>query len=354
MNVLVLGSTKHLTSDTDRQAFKGACRDIGSALAAGRHTVILGSDNGQTADLHVAEGLASVQGTHDVIVHYSNEPELVPANANQNDVPFREGSRSLFPQLNMRHKKDVGSWAVAHTASIRDANVVVMIGGGRRCDLVGHLAPVLETPVLAVPIFGGAAQAAWAEFKSQYKSCGISDDEMESISIYWKSASASAVVSAARKLYQHNPFKNESATALIVMSFVAALSLASWIGIFVLASKGSVDLDSAFFSLLGLSAIMGTALRSTTSALRDPAYRIDMSRMCIELATGLILSFGFMLLYLVGSLFITGKIEQLHSPHDFARVAVSISAIGLATAFLLERAANELGKKLEAVHGVFK
>jgi hypothetical protein len=352
MKVLVLGSTKLLTSETELQAFKGACRDIGSALAAGEHTVILGSDNGQTADLYVVQGLASVPGTHNVIVHYSNQQEVAPADANQNDVPFLQGSTSLFPQLNMRHIKDIGPWAVAHSASIRDADVVVMIGGGRRCDLVGHLASVLETPVLAVPIFRGSAQAAWSEFKSQYKTCGITDEEMESISVYWKNTSGSAVVSAARKLYQHNPFKNESTKALAVVSIVAVVSLALWIGIFVLASKAFVSFNLAFFALLGLSAIMGTALRTTNSALRDPAYRIGMSRMCIELVTGLILSFGFMLLYLVGSLFITGDMKQLHTSDDFMRVAVSLSAIGLATAFLLESATNALGKKLEAT--VFK
>ncbi len=186
MKILIAGSMKTPASETAFQSFKSACREIGRELATNGHTILLGSDSNKTADRYVMEGLSSVPGQHDVIVYYS---EMVDADeaAHENRVPFPQADPS---SVRIRHKPYSGQWTVAHTAGINAADVVLLIGGSRRCDLVGSMARVVGKPVLALPLFGGAAETVWKEINSAYDGCGISEQEMESLKL-WKGESAS-------------------------------------------------------------------------------------------------------------------------------------------------------------------
>jgi hypothetical protein len=152
-----------------------------------------------------------------VVVHCPDKQAEV-TKGEENVIPFIQDGAPLFPKVNLKRRNYSGSWAVAHVAAIKDSDVVILIGGGLRCDLVGHFACVLEKPVLAVKIFDGAAEKAWSQFQMQYTNCGITKNEIEAISVTWTpNTSGSAVVSSARKLHEKNPFKNQSPMTLPIV-----------------------------------------------------------------------------------------------------------------------------------------
>lgn len=344
MKILIVGSMKQPTSKAEFQSFQNACREIGKELATNGHTILLGSDSNKTADRYVMEGLSSARGQHNVIVYYSEMVDVDEA-ADENRVPFPKAD---LPTIRIRHKPYSGPWSVAHTAGINAADVTLLIGGARRCDLVGHMARALGKPVLAMRFFGGAAEAVWKEINSAYDNCGISEQEMESLRV-WKGGSASAVAVAAQKLYKHSLHRQKSIASIIAISSITLLSFIAWVLVFVFASRQAVGLNPSFFWLLFLSTMMGTGLRVLTIVRRDWQYKIDPSQLYAELAASSILSFAFMLLYLIGAFLLTGKFEQLSRVEDFTRVAITFSVLGLAAAFLPEPATKELDERLKAI-----
>ncbi len=94
---------------------------------------------------------------------------------------------------------------------------------------------------------------------------------------------------------------------------------------------------------------MGTGLRVLTIVRRDWEYKIQPSQLYAELAASSISSVAFTLLYLIGAFLITGKFEQLSRVDDFTRVAITFSILGLAPAFLPERATSELNERLKTI-----
>ena len=327
--------------------FQKACREIGAILAAGGHTLVVGSDNKRTADRYVAEGAASIAGRHKIIVHFTDGPEP-EAEVNDHKIPFFDGSANVFPHIEFNYKKDTGPWSLVHTAAIYDSDVVLVIGGGRRCDLAGHIAAILGKPVLPIPIFGGAAERISSELDVAYSNEALSDHENESIRIRWLDTSASAVGKAVSIVFKHNHYTQSSSFGLVVLGSIGVLSLALWVAIFIFAGKDAIAYNPAFFGLSILSVFMGTSLRVTTAALQNPNLKITLSRVYAELAAASILAFGFILLYFVGGFIIVGRFNALATQDDFARVGISFSLIGLAAAFLFERALQEFGKQIGA------
>lgn len=346
MKVLVLGSMKYDDGPIFEQ-FRIACRNIGERFAAQGHTIILGSDNKRTADRYVAEGVSSVHGRHKVIVHFNQDGAETPAEANENGIPFYDGKATIFPGIDFSYKQDNGPWSVIHTAAIYESDVVLIIGGGRRCDLAGHIAAVLGKPVLAIPIFRGAASAISSELHSAALLEQLSDEDRESITVRWKSSSAAAVERVCTALFAHYSRTKAPDWGLIFVAWIGFASLITWVTLFIFATRDVVAYYTAFFTMSLLSVFMGTSLRISTTSLQPSSKRISMTRVFTEFAASSILAFGFILLYFVGGFIIAGKYSGLITKDDFARVGISFSLIGLAAAFLFDRAAEELRKRME-------
>ena len=79
----------------------------------------------------------------------------------------------------------------------------------------------------------------------------------------------------------------------------------------------------------------------TVGVLNDRVYRVETSKLVVEGTTGLLLSFGFVLLYLVG-----GYVLLRGTPKDFHRTAVALSLVAMAVSLLLERSTQEFSERI--------
>ncbi len=122
-----------------------------------------------------------------------------------------------------------------------------------------------------------------------------------------------------------------------------------WNGLFV----NPIDswMSECFFALLIVSALLGTGLRTALRVLREVRPRISVRRVLNEGVIGLLVAFGLSLLYLAGGVTITGdmKFVSVSDPLEFQRIAVSMSILGFAAGLLIERAAEQLIRRLENV-----
>ena len=215
MKIIIVGS---ITTNSSQADFKAACRDIGAALAKAGHTIIIGSDGPKTADRYVAEGANSAGGKHDVIVYRPPEPKS-RHDPGKSDVPFANEIAS-FPNLNFQYKIRPGPWAVAHTAGIREADAAIIIGGRRSTELVGHIAPILEKPVLALPMFGGAAENIWTSLEPSY---GFSDRQKQKLLVRSQKTFGSTVEGLIRDLTRRRVFADSRRPILFVCAGLTLL-----------------------------------------------------------------------------------------------------------------------------------
>jgi hypothetical protein len=337
MRILIVGSS---TETNPPANFQTACRDIGAALARGGHTIIIGSDGPQTADRYVAEGANSVGGKHDVIVY--RPPEQEPLHdPGESDVPFAN-EIALFPNLNFQYKFRPGSWAVAHTAGIREADAAIIIGGKRSSELVGQIAPILGKPVLALPMFGGAGQSIWNNLEGVY---GFSDKQKQQLLVRGQDSLGNTVEGLIRDLARKRLFTDSQGSVLVVCAGLLACMIL-WVGVFLIGNRGIIDPTAAVFLLLALSALMGTGLRVTVGVLNDPVYKVETLKIAAEATTALLLSLGFVLLYYVGSYVLLGELKEPTPPKDFHRTAVTLSLVAMAVSYLLERSTRVFSERI--------
>jgi hypothetical protein len=78
-------------------------------------------------------------------------------------VPFLESADTL---TNVRIQREIrpGPWAAIHAAAIREADVVLIVGGAERSEVAGYMAHALGKPVLGIPLFEGSGETLWHDF----------------------------------------------------------------------------------------------------------------------------------------------------------------------------------------------
>jgi hypothetical protein len=77
----------------------------------------------------------------------------------------------------------------------------------------------------------------------------------------------------------------------------------------------------------------------------DPTASFSWNELLIEVGAGLLLGFSLALLYLVGSLTVTGKTEAVLLPDSneaYQRVAVVMTLLGLGGGLMIEQAADRI------------
>ena len=195
MKLLIVGSTRHMTGNT--QALEDACRQIGAALASAGHSIIVGSDDVLDVDRHVVLGANSVPGKHKITIY---RPTNLNEDPGDSVVPYLT-ERLALSNLDIGYFPLDGDWTVAHTAAIRDADAILIIGGRSFAQLVSRLAPLLGKPLLAIPLFGGAAQDIWTRIAASYETV-LTQGERQRLTILWDQSSAAALISVLERLYQ--------------------------------------------------------------------------------------------------------------------------------------------------------
>ncbi len=146
------------------------------------------------------------------------------------------------------------------------------------------------------------------------------------------------------ELVKQNPYRSQRIVPQAVIITFQLLLLTGWIALFVKPFHFTVS----FFLLLGISALLGTGIRTSLSFLTEIRPPIPVRRLAAEGMLGLLLAFALALFYLLGAHTITGKpnFDELGVEGGFNRIAVNMSVLGLAAGFLLERATEQVMRRL--------
>src|SRR5215204_1534295 len=159
MPIAILGSWKEMRkSDTDyplietHDKFAEACEDIGGALAREEQQVIVASDNLDTADYHIVKGIvetAAVDGRLRPLIH------IIQPKEGEIFWDFRRQYGDFFTE----HERGTPySTEGATIISVRDAEAVLTIGGGKRTYRVGLASIVARKKLVPIGSFGGASR----------------------------------------------------------------------------------------------------------------------------------------------------------------------------------------------------
>jgi hypothetical protein len=344
MKVLVTGSKRHMdaTAEQDAHRFEEACRQMGKRFVEHGHTLIVGTDDRLDADYFFVEGANEVAGKHLVDVSRPEEDER--------PTPYNAERETKFTNIDFRFTRRKGEWTAALVHALGRADVLLLIGGRTTAMATGYSAEALQKPVLAIPSFGGAAQAVWQEVSRYYRSCGITEYEEGALREAWNTDTAEIAVRSAESLVKNNPFHSKDKRAEIGMTIATLILIALWVALF--RRPWEIGKDIAFYAMLMIAAMLGTALRSTLRLVRDEIIDLNPRMLMIEARAGILIAFGFAILYLAGGFIITGAFVSLTTDQDFMRVAITISILCFASALHLhEAAAHHKDRLMETLKG---
>lgn len=236
MRVFIVGSTREIPEEQKRK-MEDACRRLGGVFARGGHSLILGSDEPDTADTFVVDGADA-------------EPDASPHEIyiyRRRSTYHRPFGDRRFSNVTLHLRDDFREQTAAHAKSIEDADVVLLIGGRQKTLAAGYVAHALDKPYLPILCFGGSAAELWTDFEARYRLCNINDGEFEAVK--WK-CDPHAVVACCEKL--HEAFKRSRSKeikegdmtfAATVPEYVDTKSSAQGIRIFI--SHSSIDRNEA-------------------------------------------------------------------------------------------------------------
>ena len=342
MKVLIAGSSNFPGGEKIRDQFNKACQALGAELVRRKHIILVASDTDDAADRHVVLGANSVEGRHRVVV-FRQSRKLTPFAADREELE----------NIQLSYRIAQGPWAVARIHQILEAHAVIVVGGGRGTAHVAYTSPALQRPVLAVGAFGGAANDALDEYlQDDYARLGFFDERafdanLTALGDEWGESAAGDTVGITEELVRKNPYATERLVAPAGMALLQLVLYAAWVCLFI----GVLPLARplSFFVTLAIASFLGTGLRTTLRFVTEIRPRVTLHRVFSEGVIGLLLAFGLALIYLAGGITVTGDVVPILQQDDFQRVAVSMSILGFASGFLIERATERLKQRLEGV-----
>jgi hypothetical protein len=230
------------------------------------------------------------------------------------------------------------------------ADGIIVLGGGDGTLEAGLSAPALERPVLPIPSFGGKAEEVWGSVESDYRKINGLPGDFEMLRERWRPGFADLSVRTIEGLVNNNPYRSESYFPQIVLLLLIVLLIATWISLFV---RPFDSKTAIFFLMSGISSLLGTGLRTSIQLNQEGTYKILWRRFLNDMTAGLLLTFGLSLIYLVGGITVTGKLEfvKLTDNDAFERIAVTMSILGLASGLLIEWASDRLRQLLTTITG---
>lgn len=156
MKIAVFGSFKAERPDFPvrgtAEQFNDACSSLGRAIATARETVIVGGSSERTADFHVTQGVFQAAKCCTL-----SSPLVEVVRPSDGVQPYEELVQAA-PDLFAYHSRTEGWWAGAHLVSIREADAVLTIGGGKSSYLAGLAAIAAKKPLVPIGCFGGASE----------------------------------------------------------------------------------------------------------------------------------------------------------------------------------------------------
>jgi len=164
MKIAVIGSWR----DGDREwglrgtyaDFARTCFSIGEELGRRRQVVVVGGDSASTADRNVVLGIV------DAVRGYSVHSHLIEVYRPASDFKSYEDLARTNPGLFYFHAPTQTRWAESHLLSLREAAVVLAIGGMSGTYSAGLAAILAKKKLVPVASFGGAAEKLSASLEA--------------------------------------------------------------------------------------------------------------------------------------------------------------------------------------------
>lgn len=329
MKVLIVGSCHSEVDPNIRKQFEEACFEIGKELAAGGHTLIVGSSTEYTADFHVVNGAKTTNDSVSIHVIRPKDDEIHYANT---DLPMD------------RYK---GTWVVARIHQLLECDVALLIAGGEKTLHAGFAAYAFRKPVIPIPSFGGSAYEVWDYLENQMKSDPKLSQLLTSFEKPWNRNSAKQCVKVVNYVGKKNPFKKTrpgfAPYGILMFAIVLAVGWASLFQFLFLPEF------LRFMSLLAFSSLMGVTLRNSMNLLNGVS--LEAHRFAAEVTSGLLIAIGLAVLYMAGVFTVTGQFDVLEfdSQADFHRAGLIMSILGLFAGSQIEVGAARLAKILKDV-----
>jgi hypothetical protein len=137
------------------------CRGLSFRLASVRHRLLVESDSEHTADWLVVSGLLKADRPRQIEVtvyhRHLSGPRPFAAEASH--------ERDLFEYERLPD----GLLGPAHLRMLRDADVAIVIGGGRNSYPAGLAAAFMGVRLIPIAEFGGAGGRLWAELRDEFE-----------------------------------------------------------------------------------------------------------------------------------------------------------------------------------------
>lgn len=164
MKIAVFGSTQaaHEVQHpiADAAGIEQLCDELGKALAIRRHSIIVESDAVRTVDRITVDAILSA-GTDcpaEIVVYHRVDHHRAEQRMRR---PFADRQpRSVF-RYQPIPQQYVGP---AHLWMLEQADVVIVVGGGRNAYAAGLAAAFTGRRLIPVASFGGAGQQLWLDF----------------------------------------------------------------------------------------------------------------------------------------------------------------------------------------------
>lgn len=333
MKLQIIGSINHLESEHQSE-MKQAGIELGKLIAENSIEVILSSLKNTTIDYHIIEGMNSITGKHKITL-FCPEEFTHPKN-------FAE-----YDNIDFVVKRYNGPWSISHIYGLKHTDIAILIGGSPNLSLTaGYSSFPLEVPLICLPYFNGAGKTLWINTKESYLNKYLTESEITILQEKWNDKTARTIVDAARKLHKKKPYKKvKLIPQTVLFSFILGL-VVLWVLIFNKVVLTNIENRLLFFLLLGISSFIGTGLRTSIflGKKQDDSYKFH--NFLNDLTTGLVIAFGFALIYFVSSLILTGQYLSLKEEVDFTRVAITLSLIGIGTSFLIENAIDKFKSRI--------
>ena len=329
--ILIIGSADVSRSDYNPPLLNaaeapGAATKIGEALAkAGCRIVVFSSDpayveadvvrgfvNGSTKTARRQIQVRAPQGSPEATFH----------------VP---GAHSDIFDL---HPDQDSHWVAPFYRAIRDADGVIIIGGGRSALIMGHLALAMGLPLLTPACFGGSARHVWAAIKPG-DDLPTQEERNEMGKPDWRPEYATRCVSLLNAQIERRKARLTARARGEAWRAGLAFVLVGIVVVLLAAANGFTPSADLLFGIGPVAGMAGALTRSFTS-LEDGGHSVIVT-LLFGAVSGLMVS----LVYLVAQLSAaggTGEIKQL------AVAVVWMAATAFGAGFVFDRTLKQLAE----------
>jgi hypothetical protein len=337
MRIHIVGSRPDESTDENFSKMKSACCEIGRKLGELGWELSTGSVRCHSADLYVMKGFlkTSKKENHIKVFHQGVDEKF------SNKVKKLETENNK--EINV--KRVSGTTSSRHIEGISEASAVLLIGGGGKTLTAGFAAPSMQKPVLALPSFGGTSKQVWDALQFTYGKSSLTESDLKKIESGWIEGNSDRVLSALQSLVQSNPFSYRISKPQWIFNIVILLFLIIWFLVF--SSRYILNPHFVFFSNMVAGSMIGTGIRTLLKVYFDFSENFSPKKIVSDFMIGLVVSFCFLLLYLILGIVYDGDIDDVFNKKNISRSSVFISLVALSSSFLLERSVQNIRSKVQ-------